>query len=208
MARSDTAVVTDVRITLPDDWWMVPLQPTQARERSVQRLVERQFAGIDHQPQLREQVRKEVLAQADAAAVSDARILALSMQRVDGLPVPASLVVHWIDIPTGSNGADGSLLAALQDEFTPGPTSPAGVALDLAQMPAGTVLRRVLEAPAQFGGADPLPALVSDYWLERPDGAGLVQLAFSTPMVAFRGQMLELFDAIAGALRWVTDGES
>ena len=207
MAKSDTTTVVDVRITLPEHWWLIPLQPEEARERSVRRLVERQFAGVDHQPQLRKQLRQEVLAQANSAAVSDARMLALSLQRVDGVPVPASLVVHWIDILAGPDGADGSLLATLQDEYQPGPRPPAGFALDLARLPVGAVLRRVHETEVTLGGAEPLTTLVTDYWLERPDGEGLVHLAFSTPLVAFREPMLGLFDAIVGALRWVHKGD-
>lgn len=74
-------------------------------------------------------------------------------------------------------------------------------------MAAGTVLRRVHELPAELEGTEPTPSLGADYWLERPDGAGLVQLAFATPMLPLRQPLLELFDAIAGALRWVTTDE-
>jgi hypothetical protein len=52
-----------------------------------------------------------------------------------------------------------------------------------------------------------MPSLVADYWLERPDGAGLVQLAFATPMLLLRQPLLELFDAVAAAPRWVTADE-
>jgi hypothetical protein len=69
------------------------------------------------------------------------------------------------------------------------------------------VLRRVHEVPAELTGTEPTPSLVADYWLERPDGAGLVQLAFATPMLPLRQPLLELFDTIAGALHWVTATE-
>lgn len=205
------AAVVDVRLVLPDHWWAIPLQPLEARERSVERLVERQFAGVDDQPLLRADMRRQLLAQAETAAASDARMLALSLQEVAGIPVPASLVVHWIDVPADPEGTpgDGSLLLGLQQEFQPAPGAPLqpGFALDLARLPAGTVLRRVHEQPAELEGAEPMPSLVADYWLERPDGAGLVQLAFGTPMSPLREPLLGLFDAIAGALRWVTADE-
>jgi RNase adaptor protein for sRNA GlmZ degradation len=42
---SAPAPVVDVRVVLPDHWWVIPLQPQQARDRSVERLVERQFGS-------------------------------------------------------------------------------------------------------------------------------------------------------------------
>lgn len=213
VAESSAAAVVDVRVVLPDHWWAIPLQPPEARKRSVERLVERQFAGVDDQPLLRANTCRQLLAQAETAADSDGRLLALSLQRVADVPVPASLVVHWIDLPAGpdSTPGDGSLLAGLQAAFEPDAVAP-GFALDLGKTAAGTVLRRVHEMAAELTGAElpgaePTPSLVADYWLERPDGAGLVQLAFATPMLPLRQPLLELFDAVAGTLRWVTANE-
>lgn len=208
MAELSTAPVVDVRVVLPDHWWAIPLQPPEARARSIQRLVERQFAGVDDQPLLRADTCRQLLTQAEMAADSGGRLMALSLQRIVDVPVPASLVVHWLDVAAAPD-SDDSLLVSLQEAFEPDAGAPreAGFALDLGKTAAGTVLRRIHELPAEFEGAEPRRSLVADYWLERPDGAGLVQLAFATPMLALRQPLLELFDAITGALRWVTDDE-
>ena len=58
---------------------------------------------------------------------------------------------------------------------------------------------------ARPAGRYPVPSVVADHRFERPDGAGLVQLAFATPMTDVRDAMLELPDAITGALHWVTE---
>ncbi len=186
---------------------VIPLQPEEARERSVRRLVERQFAGVDHQPQLREQLRQEVLAQAKSAAVSDARVLALSLQRVDGVRGPG-LACRALDRHPGR----ARRCRRVTPRHAPGrvPTwTPATCRIRARPraVAAGAVLRRVHQTEATLAGAEPLPTLVTDYWLERPDGNGLVHLAFSTPLVAFREPMLGLFDAIVGALRWVHKGD-
>lgn len=99
MADVSAPPVVDVRVVLPDHWWVIPLQPLEARTRSVERLVERQFAGVDNQPLLRADTRRQLLAQAETAADSHGRPMALSLQRVGDVPVPASLVLHWIDVP-------------------------------------------------------------------------------------------------------------
>lgn len=205
------APVVDVRLVLPDHWWRIPLQPPQARERSVDRLVERQFAGVDNQPQLRADARKQLLAQAQNAVEVDGKLLALCLLEVQGVPVPASLVMHWIDMPADPEATlgDGGMLLGLQAELQPaaGDSPEPGFSLDLARVGAGPVLRRVYESTAELEAAEPVSSVVADYWLERPDGTGLVQLAFATPMVGLREALLELFDAIAAALRWVTESE-
>lgn len=204
------AAVADVRIVLPEHWWVIPLQPREARERSVERLVERQFAGIDNQPQLRRDAHKQLSTYAETAADAGGRLLALSLLEVAEVPVPASLVLHWIDLPSDPDriAGDGGMLLDLQAQIQPRPADDfePGFTLDLARIPAGNVLRRVYEGAAELEGAEPVPSLVADYWLERPDGTGLVQLAFATPLVPMREAMLELFDAIASALHWVRSG--
>lgn len=154
----DTATdrVVDVRVVLPDQWGAIPLQPSQQRERSVTALVERQFAGVDDQPLLREDTRRQLLLQADRAAISDARMLALSLHRVDGVPIPASLVVHWIDMsrdPQASPG-DGTQLLAVRDALEPRGERAPGFTLDIGALEAGAVLRRVHEQPAELDGVE------------------------------------------------------
>lgn len=203
--------VENVRIVLPDHWWWIPLHPSGARERSIDRLVARQFAGIDNQPQLRADTRKQLCSWAETAADEDGQLLALCLLEVDEVPVPASLVLHWINVPADPDATpgDGSMLLGLQDQLQPatGSFPEPGFSLDLGQIASGKVLRRVYERDGQIEDAERVHSLVADYWFERPDGTGMVQLAFATPMVVLRGAMLELFDSIASALQWVTADE-
>lgn len=201
------ATVGDVGLVLPHDWWVIPLRPAASRRRSVERLVRRQFTGIDDQPLLRADTARVLLEQADRAASADAQLLALSLLEVAGVPVPASLVVHHLDVPSAPDGVDEhDLLVDLEERLRPEEGSPPapGFALDRARVSSGPVLRRVHEQRADLEGAEPHPSLVADYWIERPDRSGAVLLAFATPMVALRAGMLELFDAIADALHWTT----
>lgn len=203
-AEAGVAVI-DVQVALPEDWWVIPLLDAEERDRSVRALLDRQFAGRADLPLLRMELRRELTAQVEGAAAAQGRLLAISLQHVDGVPVPAALVLHWVDLPRPAEPGPGALLLELQDGLrTPVGVQPdAGSSLDLGRLPAGPVLRRVHERVAHLDGAEPVPSLVADYWVERPDGAGVVQLAFSTPVLPLREAMLELFDAIAGALRWV-----
>lgn len=199
------ALVVDVRLTLPDGWWIIPLADEEGRHRSIAALVARQFTGIEDRPLIQSGLRTTLRAQAEAAnQAQGSRLLAISLAQPEGVPMPASLVLSWLDLPGPAER--GRVLMDLQERLHPDLTKPlpAGCSLDLARVPPGHVLRRVHLQRHESAGSAPIPSLVADYWLERPDGGGVVHLAFGTPLVPIREQMLELFDAIVSALRWVT----
>lgn len=200
-AELEPGRVVDVRVALPADWWVIPLLDTAERQRAEQTLVARQLAGRGVDDPLRPALSEALTAQTGAAAAAGARLLALSLQYAEGVPIPASLVLHWgEDLPS----AEGNLLADLEDGLRPHPGSePSGFSLDLAKLPSGRTLRRVqVEAAMAEGNPE---SLLVDYWVERPDG-GLVHLAFASPILPLRDPLLSLFDAVTGALRWVRAG--
>lgn len=206
---SDPRRVVDVRVTLPEDWWVIPLSDEAKTREAVRGLLRRQFSGIEDRPLFQSQLRAELLGQAAQAAQSGGRLLAISLTEVAGVPVPASMVLSWIDPPVGDRHDPGDVLMNLRDALYPDPAArlPAGHSLDLARLPPGSTLRH-LHLPLTLSQAGPdsapgVPSFVADYWLERPDGAGLVQFAFGSPMVAIQASMVELFDAIVSAIRWV-----
>ncbi len=202
MSSEPRLLVADVRVTLPADWWATPLADEATWRRAVEALLDRQFDGWQDNPLLRSELRRTISAQAEAAAAAGAQLLALSLQQVHGVPVPASLVLSRIDVAVDA-GED--VLGDLQESLRPNPDAPlpAGTSLDLARLPVGRTLRRVqTQATAIEPGQEPLPTLTADYWLEHPAGDAVLHLAFSTPLVALRDSLLELFDAVVSALRW------
>ncbi len=184
--------VVDLRVTLPESWWVIPLIDPAACERSVQTLLSRHLVGSEADP-LAGAIATELRTQVAYAAANHGRLLALNLQEAGGVPVAASLLMSWIN----AAGA-GDALTELQDELAADLSSD-GSALDLARLPQGTVLRRVHVLDASTERA----SLMADYWLERPDQTGLVHLAFGTPLLPVREAMLELFDAVVAAVRWV-----
>lgn len=192
--------IVDVAVVLPQHWWGVPLESPAETARSIIGLVDVQLGGSE-QPELRPELGRLFLDQARLAAGTGGRLFAVSLMRVAGIPVPASLVLSWLDAPPRSGMPEpGGLLVDLQAELLAEARS-AAVAIDLGRMQVGMVLRRVHEQSRSIEGADAVPSLVADYWVERPDGAGVVQLVFATPMVLLREPMLELFDTVTGTLR-------
>lgn len=206
-----TAPVTDVRVTLPEHWWPIPLTDEGEMRSALNGLLEHEFSGFADRPLLQSDLRRVLVSQADAARASGGRLLALCRQWANGVPVPAALVVIWVDLAAEPHGDRGDALLELRDRLHPNPEDalPAGHSLDLASVPPGRVLRNVRIDRATVPTVDPsdadghVPALVADYWLERPDRSGFVQLAFSSPILPIRDAWLELWDAIVSAMRWV-----
>jgi len=180
-AEVESGRVVDVRVALPADWWVIPLLDPAERQHAEHALVARQLHGRPDDDPLRAALIDALTAQTGAAAAAGARLLALSLQHAEGVPIPASLVLHWWEeIPN----AEGALLNDLEDSLRPEPgTEPSGFSLDLAKLPSGRALRRVtVEAATED---DNPKSLVVDYWVERPDG-GLVHLAFASPILPLR----------------------
>ena len=98
----NTAPPADYRLLLPDGWFRVRIDP-EGRERSVDALLERQFAGIDNAPHIRRQVRENLLAQAVAAFQDGGIELYISLQDAGSLTIPASLLVTLLPPPTGGS---------------------------------------------------------------------------------------------------------
>lgn len=195
-------LVVDVRFGLPASWWLIPLGDAGRRRAAIAALVEQQFRGIDDQPLLKADTRRQLEQSAERSAQACGRLLAVSLQRVAGMPIPASLVVTWIAAPpSGEDGASPFADACEQARSTDDES-------DVAQIPAGPVLRQVrTRTGTAETGSEQLTSLQASYTLDRPDGLGLVQLAFSTPLAEHRVPMLVLFDAVVDSVTWVTAAE-
>lgn len=90
--QSDPMPPADYQLLLPEGWFRVHIDP-ERRERSVDALVERQFNGIDNAPQIKAQVRQELIDQATKAFDEGGIELYLSLQQAGPLTVPASLLI-------------------------------------------------------------------------------------------------------------------
>jgi len=191
----------DIAVVLPEDWWIVPLRPAGARQRSIRQLVDKQFQGLDDQPILRSDMARKFEQAGRDAAAAKGRWMAVSLQRAAGIPIPAALVVSWLELGPGQGGGH---LSALADELTGEPAD-----LAMAQLPCGRVVRRLRSSvPVDDPelATEELDPVNVDYWLEFPSDDGMVQLSFSTPLAVLAEALVELFDAIIGTVRWVYTG--
>ncbi|WP_105975577.1 hypothetical protein [Streptomyces geranii] len=204
--RSEPPPPADYQLLLPEGWFRVHIDP-ERRDRSVDALVERQFNGIDNAPQIKAQVRQELIDQATKAFEEGGVELYLSLQQAGPLTVPASLLIA-LGLPP-----QGGRLPALDDiAGRLAAEGNAGREVSVVELAAGPALRvreeydpardRPPTAEAQKEADYALPSVTLDYQVQVPGAEALLLLTFSTPLVQIADAMVDLFDAVAGSLSW------
>ena len=200
--------VSGYRLVVPDDWFAVDLEPGR-RERAVAALTERQFAGLDNAPHLKAQARQDLLDQAEAAYTAGGLEMFLSLQRVAGFPIPASLVIFATPGPEPDpNGTGADAIGALTRELTG-----RGQQVHMVDLPAGPAVRAVPPAPeetpgdaaGETAGAAPEqtpPSPTLEVFVPVPGGPGWLLLSFAAPLSPLAPALFRLFDAICTTLRW------
>jgi hypothetical protein len=175
----------------PEDWYRIPLLPADRREASVSALVKRQFAGVDDQPVLRRKAEEQLLGTAEAAVGQGGVVLYLSFLEAGGIPLSASLLVSRLY--ERFDGLDAVAALAGSGEVT------------LETLPAvgrAARLRRQERTKQSRKLGSEFEDTVVEYFVPVPDRDEVLMLTFSTPLEPIADAMVELFDAVAGTLRW------
>jgi hypothetical protein len=176
----------DYRLILPDGWFRIDLEPG-SREKSVAALVERQFHGADNAPHLKREARQKLLATADNAFRSGGIELYVSLQTAAGFPLSAALVVTL----TPPHEQDQVMVTPDRlAEILVG----SGRQVSIMDLPAGQAVRVRSEHP---------PVTNLDIHVPVPGSSAYLLLSFSTPLAPLAGALVEMFDVIAGTLRWI-----
>ncbi|MDT0392576.1 hypothetical protein [Streptomyces dubilierae] len=196
MRRAPTSQPAETRapvfgLITPEDWYRVPLLPADRREASVHALVKRQFAGVDDQPVLRRKAEEHLLGTAEAAVGQGGVVMYLSFLEAGGIPLSASLLISRLY--EKFDGLDVVAALAGSGEVT------------LETLPAvgrvARVLRRERAKQSRKLGSE-FEDTVVEYFVPVPDRDEVLMLTFSTPLEPIADAMVELFDAVAGTLRW------
>jgi hypothetical protein len=188
--QTTTAKGIAYRLVVPDGWFVIDLEPGR-RERSVTALVERQFAGVDNAPQLKAQARQETLAKAEAAYSAGGVEMFLSLQRIAGIPVAASLVTFLVPPPaTGAVTAEELAATLAGDEGQ----------VSVVDLPAGASVRLLRRAGESFDGGTASATL--EMFVPVPDTEWWLLLSFAAPIGPLAPALTKLFDAISMTLRW------
>jgi hypothetical protein len=189
-----TSAPARVSLLAPDDWFRLPLVEDDALQRAVRTVVDRQFAGMDNQPLLRREAIDALLTRGRSARANGGIDMYLSYAPAGGMPLALSLVVSLLPLPPHV----GSLHALAEELSTDGSNAV------VVELPLGRAVRRQRVEPvdaSEVGAPADQEAVLVDYTLLGPDGTMLL-LSFSSPLVAVADALAELFEAVAGTVRW------
>jgi hypothetical protein len=186
-----TSTAERYRLVVPAGWWAIDLDPA-VRDRSVAALVDHQWRGVDDAPHLKAEARATLGRQAAEAADAGGVQLFLSVGRLAGVPLSASLLVCSLPLDSPAELTEVA-------ERNRG----AGREVGHLELPAGTALRTAWREPGAGNGAEPMPATTCvDLHLPVPGASRVLLLSFRTPMEPLAEVLVELFEAVAGTLQW------
>lgn len=178
-------------LVTPEDWYRIPLLPQERREASVAALIKRQFAGVDDQPVLRRKAEEQLLGAAEAGVEQGGVVLYLSFLEAAGIPLSASLLVTRIH--RAFDSLDAVVALAGSGEVEPVKLPAAGAAARLRRTERPKQSRKL---GTEFDDT------IVEYFVPVPDREEVLHLTFSTPLEPIADAMVQLFDAVAGTLRW------
>lgn len=160
------------------------------RERSVLALVERQFAGMDNAPNLKARARQELMAKVEAAYAAGGLEMFVSIEKVAGIPLAASLVVFLLPAPEDGRAVDAGQLA----QSMRGGNNQVSV-IDLPPGKSVRVLR--YGAPSGDEAAD---SATMEVFAPVPGSGAWLLLFFSAPFGPLAPALTKLFDSICATL--------
>ncbi|MFE0175293.1 hypothetical protein ACFWZ2_23530 [Streptomyces sp. NPDC059002] len=193
-AEWDTAP-SDYAILVPAGWFQLHLDPEE-RDRGIVALADRQFAGVDNAPVLKERLMRDLQKQAKAAHREGGVELYVSLLTVGGLPLASSLLVSLL--PDGWPGCHTAhdLARGLAETGRPAEVR----RLDAAGDAVRTERTEAPDPARQLGNT--LATTTVTYHVPVPASRQWLTLTFSTPMEGLAAKMVELFDTVAGTLHW------
>lgn len=182
-----------LRFVLPPSWVGFPLASPEACDLQVDRTVKALQLDDGEGARLRRELRDDLRRQVATARESGASYLSISGPR--SAPLSGSILVTPVarslplDDPTWVERLTGDV--------------------DTFRLEVGRVIRVVTTRTAPSGSSD-VPdhqTLGVDYWVQGPGGEQ-VQIACSTPLVAHRDAMVQLFDTVVDSAEWADTDEA
>ncbi|GAB2478478.1 hypothetical protein GCM10027063_19930 [Promicromonospora xylanilytica] len=190
-----------IEMNLPDHWAIIELDEPEQRERQIREIVKQQTAKLgDRSAPLRRDLREKMIEVADKADAAGGKAMAYLLLPGQEATLALNVTLYWHDL--GPEAGSASHLQRIQDRLgaNPGPDD----ALTRTETLSGPFLRhiRLTHGSEEVGGQD-VPLLLIDYWAEAPGKQSVARLAFSTPHVGIRDEMLRLTDKILFSTEWI-----
>ncbi|WP_275001159.1 hypothetical protein [Promicromonospora iranensis] len=190
-----------IELNLPDHWAIIELDEPEQRERQIREIVKQQTAKLgDRSAPLRRDLRQKMIEVADKAEAAGGKVMAYLLLPGQEATLALNATLYWHDL--GPEEGSSSHLQRIQDRL--GANLGPDDALTRTETLSGPFLRhiRLTHGSEEVGGQD-VPLLLIDYWAEAPGKQSVARLAFSTPHVGIRDEMLRLTDKVLFSTEWI-----
>lgn len=193
-----TTATIELDFLLPGQWSTIPLNDPVVAKRAIRSYALRTLGRADQLAPVRADFRKELEGVAARAVELKASTLHVAREIVTGVPLPATLMICWPDVPAPAQATDRAAWEA-------GMLAGAGEGdKELVEIDEVRAVRRVVvrEGPALGEeGAPQLQQLEVEYWMVVEEK--VVIFAFSSGAGQVREHLVGLFDAIISTVRAV-----
>jgi len=204
--------MTRIRFALPGSWAHIPLESEAAALRAVRKLTEQVTGRKEELATLRADLRARFTRVVEVAREGGAEELYVGLELVPGIPLPAWAAVFPADpaqVELASVGF-GDLTRGLDFAVGAAPEGGSSETLDDPRTRVHAVRhawRRKTEV-AEDGVERSFDLIEADYWGAAAEPNRLALITFSTALAEYEEEMLELFDAVIGTLRWPVPEEA
>ncbi|QNO38146.1 hypothetical protein H4J02_03705 [Protaetiibacter sp. SSC-01] len=198
--------MTRIRFALPGSWARIPLESEATALRAVRKLTEQVTGRKEELATLRAELRARFTGVVEAAREGGAEELYIGLELVPGIPLPAWAAVFPADPAQLDLASVGFADLTRGVDFAVG-DAPEGGSSETIDDPRSRV-RAVRHAwrrttDVSHDGVERSFELVeADYWVAAADPNRVALITFSTALAEYEEEMLELFDAVIGTLRW------
>lgn len=198
--------MTRIRFALPGSWARIPLESQAEALRAVRKLTEQVTGRKEELATLRAELRARFTKVVETAREGGAKELYVGLELVPGIPLPAWAAVFPADPEQLELSSVGFSDLARGLDFAVG-TPPESGTSETSDDPRTRVhavrhaWRRTTDVSAD-GVERTFELIEADYWIAAAEPNRVALITFSTALAEYEQEMLELFDAVIGTLRW------
>ena len=197
------------RFVLPGTWGRINLASEAATQKSIRKVLEQVTRRRDDMADTRQQLRNRMQRAADVAREAGATDFYVAFSLTPKVPLPAWVSVFTPEIDSVDFGALG--LGDLTSFLDAGTRSWAPEGADVVSGSVGAdgesihavrhSWRRVVDV-VEGEVEQTFEFVEADYWLAAMNPNRIALLTFSTALAEYEEEMLSLFDAVVGTIRW------
>lgn len=203
-----STVAGALRFSLPGKWARIDLSSDSASRASIRRLLESVTNRRDDLATLRAGLRERLQFAADTAREGGAVDMRVAIELVKGIPLPAWAVLFEPHVESedferlGLQELQKVLDIAVKQD-----------GVDTARIDRDRIhavrhsWRRVTHVAEGQVERD-FEIVEADYWLAAANPNRIALLTFSTAFADYEEEMLGLFDAVVGTIRWEGEGDA